>query len=104
MLQIGGHQPMLDACVDCGRKVPVVATRFSFCSTSGGIICSSCRPGKSNLISFSREALDWMTNCLDEIAMTKEISERARVEVRQILNQFENSLAGFRLPAQSFLS
>jgi hypothetical protein len=33
-----------------------------------------------------------------------ELSARSRVEVRQILNHFENSLVGYRLPVQDFLS
>lgn len=108
LLQILGHQPMLTACVDCSRPVPQQATRFNFCSISGGILCSQCRSGKTNVISFSREALEWMLRPLEADTETApplpDLSPRARAEVRQILNHFENSLMGYRLPVQEYLS
>jgi len=61
-----------------------------------------------NVISFSREALEWMSRQLEidaESAPTlPELSPRAKAEVRQILNHFENSLMGYRLPVQEYLS
>jgi DNA repair protein RecO (recombination protein O) len=108
LLQILGHQPMLTACVECGRKVPDQATRFSFCSVSGGIVCTLCRSGKTGVLSLSREARDWMLeqgeSDFDGAKGGTELSARSRVEVRQILNHFENSLVGYRLPVQDFLS
>jgi DNA repair protein RecO (recombination protein O) len=108
LLQILGHQPMLTACVDCSRPVPEQATRFNFCSISGGILCSQCRSGKTNVISFSREALQWMSLQLETdlgvAPRLPDLSPRARAEVRQILNHFENSLMGYRLPVQEYLS
>ncbi|MFN7574695.1 MAG: DNA repair protein RecO [Planctomycetota bacterium] len=108
LLQILGHQPMLTACVDCGRQVPEQATRFSFCSVSGGIVCTRCRSGKTGVLSLSREARDWMLGQLESehapAHRVLELSPRGRVEVRQVLNHFENSLVGYRLPVQEFLS
>lgn len=113
LLRILGHQPMLTACVDCSRPVPERATRFNFCSNSGGILCVRCRSGKTNVISCSREAIDWMLQQLeiDQLKIDQqagplipELSPRARVEVRQILNHFENSLMGYRLPVQEYFS
>ncbi len=99
---------MLSACVDCSRPVPQEATRFHFSSLAGGILCSRCRSGKTNIISVSREALDWMRARLEqdpgEELPSGQLSPRARVEIRQVLNHFENSLTGFRLPVQELLS
>lgn len=108
LLRILGHQPMLTACVDCSRPIPENATRFNFCSISGGIVCGRCRSGKTGVLNLSREALDWMTRGLqpeeEGERLAPELSPRGCTEVRRILNHFENSLAGFRLPVQDFLS
>lgn len=108
LLRVLGHQPMLAGCVDCGRQVPEQATRFNFCSNAGGIVCSRCRSGKTGVLSLSREARDWMLARLDPqlesaAAERDELSPRAQVEIRQVLNHFENSLVGYRLPVQEFL-
>lgn len=100
LLRLLGHQPMLDGCVSCGRAVPPEATRFYFCSVSGGIVCSQCRLGKIGVLTLSRAALDWLS---DPSGSASSLARKTRNEIRQTLNHFENTLAGFRLPAQEFL-
>jgi len=58
-LKILGHLPMLTKCVGCGRP-RTTQNRVSFGLNDGGLICQSCRPGKTNVISLSPAAVNLM--------------------------------------------
>jgi DNA repair protein RecO (recombination protein O) len=49
LLALDGSEPVVDACVNCGREGPLV----SFDAQTGGTLCSDCRQGAS----LSQEAL-----------------------------------------------
>ncbi len=58
-LDLLGHLPMLTRCVSCGReKTTLAAVHFGL--NDGGILCQSCRRGKSNIVSVSREGLQFL--------------------------------------------
>lgn len=44
-LRILGHMPALDCCAYCGARVEVEGQGFAFGLATGGLLCSSCRPG-----------------------------------------------------------
>ena len=57
LLDLLGHLPMLTNCVDCGRPKTTIS-RVQFGLNRGGIICQTCRPGKSNVVSLSSQGLE----------------------------------------------
>lgn len=58
-LELLGHLPMLTQCVGCGREKTTLA-RVSFGLNLGGILCQTCRRGKSDIISLSSEGLQFL--------------------------------------------
>jgi DNA repair protein RecO (recombination protein O) len=61
MLELLGHLPMLTKCVSCGKEKTTLS-RVSFGLNAGGILCQDCRRGKTNIVSLSREGLQFMLN------------------------------------------
>jgi DNA repair protein RecO (recombination protein O) len=57
LLDTLGHSPMLTRCVSCGRDKTTIE-RIKFGLNDGGVICSGCRPGKSNVVDLSRNAFE----------------------------------------------
>jgi len=55
-LDLLGHLPMLTKCVSCGREKTTL-DRVHFGLNDGGILCQTCRRGKSNIVSVSGEGL-----------------------------------------------
>ncbi|MEZ6093307.1 MAG: DNA repair protein RecO [Pirellulaceae bacterium] len=110
-----GHSPMLNQCVACGDDVESMSRQY-FSALMGGLICSTCRSGKTGVITLSAEAWE----LLDELACPAakpemSVAETAEpfgvetrnpaglAEVRETLNLFVSHLLGKRPRLQAFL-
>lgn len=70
MLQLVGHFPLVDACVECGGGLGERSTVL-FAPIEGGALCEACREGKRNVIRVSRDMLHLMKR-LGEAAIPSE--------------------------------
>jgi DNA repair protein RecO (recombination protein O) len=75
MLELLGHFPMLDRCVGCGRERKS-DTRVSFGLNAGGLICRSCRPGKSSLVIASPESIQLLRGLRKERTAQKRFMQK----------------------------
>jgi DNA repair protein RecO (recombination protein O) len=95
-LRILGHLPSLDACAECGAEVPM-SGRVAFGQLHGGVLCSRCRAGKTQVASISAGALRMMSVLADpeNTAWRRmEIDQRSRGELRGTLNHYLYNLLG----------
>jgi len=51
-LDVTGHRPRLDNCVECGRRAPFPRARMG----EGGLVCETCAPGLPGLVPISPAA------------------------------------------------
>jgi DNA repair protein RecO (recombination protein O) len=58
-LDVTGHRPRLDVCVECGRRAPFPRARLG----EGGLVCEACAPGLPGLVPISPAA----TSALERI-------------------------------------
>lgn len=95
-LAILGHQPMLTRCVVCGSDDDDQENRMYFGLVEGGRLCEQCRPGKTNVISVSRQSITLLKLMLDEGDAWKsfDLNNLNRGEVRQLLNRYITHLIG----------
>lgn len=92
-LDLLGHLPMLTKCVSCGREKTTLA-RVHFGLNDGGILCQSCRRGKSNIVSVSREGLQFLLDLVGgQIGADQENSDNWN----QMDRVNENRVARFQL-------
>lgn len=104
-LRLLGHLPLLEACVECGSKLPPSA-RVSFGLTVGGVLCARCRPGKRQVVSLATEALAVMkvlaakaNDGLGGMALDR----RTAGELRGLLNRYFCILLGRQPRMQQYL-
>jgi DNA repair protein RecO (recombination protein O) len=112
MLQMVGHTPMLNQCVYCGEEMSD-EKRVFFGALAGGLICPRCRPGKTGVISLSKQAWNLMSNFLsseeEQVREEHEPFESSQrnvggiAEVRETMNQFVSHLLGRRPRLQAYL-
>ena len=57
-LRLLGHAPATQRCTVCGRDVERSRRRAAFSLMGGGVVCESCRPSQSHLMTASWDALD----------------------------------------------
>lgn len=53
-----GLMPALDACAHCGALVEASGAGFAFGLATGGVLCSSCRPGQPHVATLTGPTLD----------------------------------------------
>jgi DNA repair protein RecO (recombination protein O) len=95
-LRILGHLPSLDTCAECGRPVPIHG-RVAFGQLQGGVLCSRCRVGKTQVASLSAGVLRMMSLLADPENRTwqrMDIDPRSRGELRGALNHYLYNLLG----------
>lgn len=95
-LRLLGHNPMLDACVECGDAI-AVAGRVAFGQLDGGVLCPKCRGGKKEVVMVSAGALRTMAQLAnpDSQAWRRlEIDPRSLGELRGLLNRYFMHLLG----------
>ena len=105
-LSILGHSPMLTQCVGCGRQRTNENRRVSFGLNECGIICQTCRKGKSNVVSLSGDS--WKTMVRFSNASDQKhpmlIPENCQGETRSVMNQYLSHLLGYRPKLQKYIT
>lgn len=104
-LTILGHKPMLEHCAGCGREKTIETKRVNFGLNAGGVFCSRCRQGKTNVVSLTSgtwESLVKIAENHDRETISK-LSHSA-VEMRKFLNQYMNHHLGYRPRLQKYIS
>ena len=100
-LDIVGHRPRLDCCVECGRPAPFPRTRLG----EGGIVCEACAPGLPGLVPISPAAVSALerlrTAAWDE-ALTAPLG-RTEGELKLVLESYLTRLIGQPPRATKFL-
>lgn len=105
-LRLLGHMPSLALCVNCGCSVEP-SPRVSFGLLAGGVLCTDCRPGHSNVVSVSAGVIRVLERFADpdsEAWRTMEIDRRTAGELRGVLNSYLSHLLGHRPRMHSYLS
>ncbi len=108
LLRLLGHQPSLDHCVGCGKRMPptkVGGPRLAFGLLAGGIYCQPCRGGKRSVIGLRPETLQFMNQRWDRATMPENSDRSAAVhgELRGLLDQYFAALLGYRPKMQKWL-
>jgi DNA repair protein RecO (recombination protein O) len=94
LLNYLGYQPQLAQCLNCGN-VNRAEHRF-FAPESGGVLCTSCAAGFSNLISISQEELTLLAQlAVTDIRQLGELNATSRH--RQVLRSILQSFVAYRL-------
>lgn len=52
-----GHMPALEACVHCGEVVDTGVEAVAFGLSTGGVLCSACRPGQPHVATLSGQTI-----------------------------------------------
>lgn len=60
-----GHMPALEACVHCGDVVDTSGEAIAFGLSTGGVLCTGCRPGQPHVATLSGRTL-WALRVLSE--------------------------------------
>jgi DNA repair protein RecO (recombination protein O) len=131
LLTILGHFPMLSKCVDCGRP-RTTKDQVSFGLNAGGVICRTCRPGKTNVVLVSNDGVDLLLglaqlghaqlghaqlghaqlgNASDAVSESPvgyklnptQPEQTTMIEVRKLMNKYVTHLLGFEPRLHRFL-
>ncbi|MEE2827127.1 MAG: DNA repair protein RecO [Planctomycetota bacterium] len=104
-LSILGHSPMLTHCVGCARPRNQPDRRVSFGLNEGGILCRSCRKGKTKVVGLSSDS--WKTMVQFSQADDQEpttIADGCQAETRSVMNQYLSHLLGYRPRLQKYIT
>lgn len=104
-LQDLGHMPLLDQCVECGKKYKQVK-RVSFGLIDGGILCSRCKVSRSQVVTISSQVLDTLTEFTASAKTGSElptIDPTVRGELRSVVNRYFTHHVGHPLKMHKFL-
>ncbi len=100
-LDVTGHRPRLDSCVECGRRAPFPRARLG----EGGLVCEACAPGLPGLVPISpaaTSALDRLRAAAwDEVVATP--LGRVEGELKTVLEAHMTRLIGQAPRATKFL-
>lgn len=100
-LDVVGHRPRLDACVECGRPAPFPRA----CLGEGGLVCDACVPGLPGLVPISPAAiaaLDRLRRVAWDDALTEPLG-RTEGELKTLLEAHLTRLIGQPPRATQFL-
>jgi DNA repair protein RecO (recombination protein O) len=111
-MEILGHRPMIENCVECGRRKTDANLRVDFGLRVGGILCQKCRPGNTSVINLSAEAWQLMKRWLATDKQANELNilsepkfeRRTLVELRQLFDLFIAHHLGYRPRLQKYIS
>jgi DNA repair protein RecO (recombination protein O) len=102
-----GHLPAVDACVECGRSIPV-GGRVAFGLLAGGTLCAHCKVGQRHVVSLSAGAMELLRRRLNPSATSNVddsfATRSARGELRGLMNSRISHLLGRRPRMQAFLA
>ena len=102
-LKLLGHKPMLENCVGCGREKKLRTERVNFGLHEGGILCDSCRQGKTNVVSLTLEAWQTLANFAKELDANA-VGDDCRMELRKFLNSYMSHHLGYRPRLQKYIT
>ncbi|HEY1602338.1 MAG TPA: DNA repair protein RecO [Pirellulales bacterium] len=105
-LRILGHQPALANCAECGRLI-AATSRVSFGQLAGGVLCTTCRPGKRQIVSVSAAALTALQKLADpqnDGGQNQPLERAIAGELRGLMNQYMCNLLGKKLRMHSYLA
>ena len=99
-LDVLGHRPRLDRCVDCGRAYPFPRPALG----EGGIVCDGCRSGSDAVpvAATTVTAFERLRNLRWEDAVTTPVG-RAGPELRAVLDTHLSRLIGHPTRSGRFL-
>jgi DNA repair protein RecO (recombination protein O) len=104
-LDLLGHLPSLELCVECGK--PVEATgRVAFGLLAGGVYCGRCKSGKRQVLSISAGVLRAMILLADRSGdawRRLELDRRTGGELRAVLNHYLSHLLGHKPKMHAYL-
>ena len=104
-LRTVGHQPALDACAECGKEI-APSGRVPFGVLAGGVLCAACRPGKKQVVSVSRPAIDALRTFADpstEAWQSYGLDRAVAGELRGLMNRYLWSLLGHKPRLHDYL-
>jgi len=102
LLQLIGHLPSLQHCVECGASVPREQnTRIVFGILDGGVLCPDCLPGHPQTVTVATETLKAWENLISPLDKSEEwkhlsISRQTLGEIRRLVNQYICALLGWK--------
>ena len=103
-LSLLGHKPMLECCVGCGRTKQDNNLNVCFGLTLGGILCSTCRRGKTSVISLRAASWRYLKSLLENKSNHEfEMIDGHQREVRQFMSQYIAHHLGHRPRMQKYL-
>ncbi|HVA45705.1 MAG TPA: DNA repair protein RecO [Pirellulales bacterium] len=100
-----GHLPSLDRCVECGQHIEPVG-RVAFGLSSGGILCTRCRPGSKHVVLLHAGTLKLLQRFADSQSDSWrriELGRSAAGELRGVLNHYLAHLLGHKPRMQEYL-
>jgi DNA repair protein RecO (recombination protein O) len=100
-LDLTGHRPRLDACVECGRRAPFPRARLG----EGGLVCEACAPGLPALVPISpaaTAALERLRGAAWEDVIGTPLG-RTEGELKTVLDAHMTRLIGHAPRATKFL-
>ena len=100
-VDVVGHRPRLDSCVECGRRPPFPRARLG----DGGLVCDACAPGLPGLVPISPGAivaLDRLRTAAWEEALGAPLG-RTEGELKVVLEAYLTRLIGHPPRATKFL-
>lgn len=104
-LNLLGHRPMLEQCVGCGRGKQFNDLNVQFGLRLGGILCATCRKGKTSVVSLSASAWQMLLRLIkpDSSQPIDELGPN-QGEIRQFMNQYISHHLGHRPKMQKYLA
>ena len=103
-LKLLGHQPMLDRCVGCGKEKTITTKRVNFGLLAGGVYCSNCRKGKTNVVSLTDQTWRSLVEISKMEAGDDSSSDHQFGEMRKFLNQYISNHLGYRPRLQKYIN
>ncbi|MBN2217788.1 MAG: DNA repair protein RecO [Pirellulales bacterium] len=105
LLRLLGSLPSLDRCAECGSEVSL-SGRVAFGHIDGGVLCPSCREGKTHVVVLDAGVLRAMVQLADPDNRRwrrLEIGARTGNQLRGVLNQYMAHLLGKRPRTQTYV-
>ncbi|MCL2622657.1 MAG: DNA repair protein RecO [Planctomycetaceae bacterium] len=95
LLELTGHFPSLDFCVQCDAEIDHTARRIAFGHLDGGVVCPNCRP-RTQQVSIIKPELLAAIKQLSAGSGLSAVTDRCQGQMRVLLNQYISHLIGKR--------
>lgn len=103
-LEILGHKPMLDHCVSCGRPGRSETKSVYFGLKTGGMLCSTCRPGKTSVVKLTEETWNSLNQLSKPDSCEDYTGENKHGELRQFMNNYIAHHLGYQPRLQKYIT